>query len=168
MRPQTGASVLSSVSSFSVSTRGSGQSLTGSQLDALIQRRSQLQSQMAVVEQHLAALPPPQTAGSQSLGGMSSTSLAPQARAPTSVLDPLPARLPHGPVIPTPAREAPGQVRPPIPSRMAPLPSSHEQSLPAAMRDGRYAFWPKRLPAQRRITQPSRRPVPGPLVAKSG
>uniref|UniRef100_A0A7S2MRQ1 Uncharacterized protein n=1 Tax=Haptolina brevifila TaxID=156173 RepID=A0A7S2MRQ1_9EUKA len=144
-RPKTGASVLSSIESMSIASRGSNESLTGSQLNALVQRRSMLRQQMAVVENHLSQLPPPSTAASQSLSGFPPKTAAPPL--PSCQITPVSGAgqgPSHGPVIPVPARELPGGLRP-IQPRMTPM-ASHEDTLPAAMRAGRYAFWPKRLP----------------------
>ena len=65
---------LASIDSLSISSRNS--SLSGGQLNALIQRRTALRSQMAAVEQILTALPPSTTAGSGSNKGAAAPSIA--------------------------------------------------------------------------------------------
>ena len=144
-RPRTSASVnLSAVDSLS--SAGSA-SLTGSQLNVLVARRSALRSQLAVVEQQLAACPPSTASGGG--GGVA------QPAGATRSLRSGPLRAPIT-VLQTPARDKSSgatQLKQAIeakrPAHAVPAVAAVEESLPGAMRPGRYAFWPKRLPASR-------------------
>ena len=151
-RPKTGTSVaLSSVDSMSVSSRNS--SLNGSQLNALIQRRSQLRAQLGVVEGQLQALPPStaRTASSQSISGFVGAGHGPtpsvingqQRAAERAALPGNPAPTPMITVQPIDAGSRVAAMRP----KQTPQPPDSADALPGAMRPGHYAFWPKRLPA---------------------
>ena len=149
--PPTPASVaLSSVGSFSVGSQAS--SLSGSKLNALIERRSVLRAQMAIVENQLATMPPSTTPSVASRappsvahcreGGSSSVAQMPAPMGPAMSLQGK-LVIPSVPVQPisikTDIRRIPTQV----PRSMS---SGFDETLPGAMRPGRYAFWPKRLP----------------------
>lgn len=166
-RPSTSGSVaLSSVGSLSVASINTNNSATPSQLDALIQRRTALRSQMAIVEQQLAQCPPstPSVASTQrsllrsngttprnSLAGFN---LAPAIQAAEGALPmtlaPIPPRDSRfGGSVSLATRT--GGEAPKVQSSRTPAPppamiSGGEDRLPGAMRPGRYAFWPKRLP----------------------
>ena len=150
-RPRTAASLsLSSVGSMSISSKQS--SLNGSQMNALVQRRSVLRTQMAMVEQQLAALPP-STAGSNAAASMPAAPAAPIRLQSSPILSGAPRKGAPPRMVPVPPRESKVVV---ASVRTAPPPSSYEDALPGAMRPGRYAFWPKRLPAnQNRAMQRS-------------
>ena len=138
-RPKTGASVAFSGISSLPSVAAS--SLDGSQLNALVARRSALRSQLAAVEQQLAVLPPSTAA---------SASLPPQQRPA-----PVPPRA-AGP-IPVPTLASSGTLRTGPPEGVQPGPAYMQPGggargggggppLPGAMLPGHYAFWPKHLP----------------------
>jgi hypothetical protein len=147
-RPETASSVaLSSIGSMSVSSGAS--SLSGGQLQALVQRRSILRTQLAQVEQHLAVLPP-STAGAstQPHGQACHVSVGPSS----SRAQPLTLVPPHTPLRTTQAAVAPrdpagrGTAASRQQAAVRHAPTQHEEALPGAMRTGYYAFWPKHLP----------------------
>jgi hypothetical protein len=132
---------LASIDSLSISSRNS--SLSGGQLNALIQRRTALRSQMAAVEQILTALPPSTTAGSGSNNGAAAPSIAATLPVTSVKLAAMPGKPAPPPFVPVPPRESTVVLAP-----RANLPTpSYDDALPGAMRLGCYAFWPKRLPA---------------------
>ena len=176
-RPVTGASSVS-LSSIGSMSMASDASATPSQLNALIQRRTALRSQMAVVEQQLAQVPPSTAAssvswvsqrqfsqqqqqqrgyssGGRSVGGGTKSFAPPPAIEAAKGARPM-ALLPIPPRDPAAAAAAKGgaadppqlqpRTSPPPPPPVIVRSGGGEESLPGAMRPGRYAFWPKRLP----------------------
>ena len=147
-RPGTSASIaLSSIGSLASRTTAS--SASGSRLNELVHRRSQLRAQLQLVEQQLQHCPPSTAAGSvggahaDARGGGGGGGPARSAATPSS----------HPRLRPTPAREPKAPNMPPVPPMtraQLPPPSSADEALPGAMQPGRYAFWPKRLPGARR------------------
>lgn len=150
-RPRTGSSVAySEIGSIS----SASQSCTGSQLNALVARRGALRAQLAAVEHQLTAMPP-STAASSLDGGRPRSVTAGRLGA----TGPMPAPIT---IHQTPAREATTgtmQVRAAHEKRPAvgyapPASGTAEDALPGAMRPGRYAFWPKRLPGAAAARRP--------------
>ena len=118
-------------------------SLSGAAMDALVQRRSALRVQLATVENELAKCTPSTSAPPVYVA-------EPTAAAPTwttsgkAFAPAVPAQL--MPVPPREGRKGASASRTPPPPVSYSYSSAEEASLPGAMRPGRYAFWPKRLP----------------------
>lgn len=158
-RPTTAASVACS----SISSMSCGSSCNGAELAALVQRRSQLRSQMQRVDAQLSQLQtPPMTASSSS----SAPALGPvgagaayygAVRAAPQHARPRCGAARHGCLL--------DETRPPtcssncgakqprsyaLPAAALATPPNLSQShLPGALAEGRYAFWPKTLKAGR-------------------
>ena len=136
----------------SSSSRRTDNSMTGSQINALIQQRSALRAQLSMVEQQLKEYPA-SSSGLPTRGA----SRGPLAVMAPSLDGPLRAKI-----NPVPPREPPGshkllqQKSGALRSPAAAGPLGGEPALPGAMQPGRYAFWPKRLPgaASRRPAAP--------------
>lgn len=134
---------LSSIASQSAASS----SLDGSQLNALVARRAALRSQLVIVENQLATIP--STAASSSVS-VSQAAPSGGGRLHAGRSGPLAAPITshqHPPRGPGAAQaismaNAKGAAAAPAMSAMI----RTEESLPGAMRPGRYAFWPKRLP----------------------
>jgi len=143
-RPKTGMSASSVAYSAIGSMSSASQSATGSQLNALVARRSQLRAQLSAVEHQLATMPP-STAGS--VATRSYAHAAPPAKFATGPL-PAPITIYRNP--PKDAADGNAVLRAAAEQkRAAAIAASSggtDDSLPGAMRPGRYAFWPKRLP----------------------
>ena len=148
-RPGTSASARADDASSC--SRHTDNSLTGSQIDALIQKRSALRAQLMFVEQQLHDCPPSSAGGGGALsrgGSRATTAYAPiQTRT-----GPLRAQ-----VTPVPPRQDAALHSTASNTKLAaahavhttsrpPVHGFYETALPGAMQPGRYAFWPKRLP----------------------
>lgn len=158
-RPTTAASVACS----SISSMSCGSSCNGGELAALVQRRSQLRSQMQRVDSQLRQLPtPPMTASSScsaprlgAIGAGTHDGGAVRAAPPHSRHRCCTAR--HGCLLdetrhPTCSSNCGAkQLRSyALPAAALATPPKLSQShLPAALAEGRYAFWPKTLKAGR-------------------
>ena len=150
-RPTTSQSQQSiALSGISSQSSAAASSLNGSQLNALVARRTALRAQLATVDQQLALLPPgtPMT--------NISASQWPQTPAPTTGGEsaavnrtgPLP--LPIAAMRNAPRDRGGAQATSSVVSTAArsaaTMPAGGEDSLPGALMPGRYAFYPKRLP----------------------
>ena len=153
-RPRTGGASSVAFSEVRSIASVASSSLDGSQLNALVARRSQLRAQLGVVETQLKQMPP------STAGGSSQYSGAPVFPRQMLASGPLPAPITR---FQTPAREgAAGKaqqlLRAMEPARPQAVPaiSASEDGLPGAMRPGNYAFWPKRLPGAAGASRRSR------------
>ena len=156
-RPTTAASVACS----SISSMSCGSSCNGSELAALVQRRSQIRAQMHRVDSQLRQVQtPPMTASSSSsahpYGAGAYDGAVPRA-APRHGSRPRCGAARHGCLL--------DETRPPtcssncgakqpscysLPAAALATPPNPSQShLPGALAEGRYAFWPKTLKAGR-------------------
>ena len=121
-------------------------SLNGSELNALVARRAALRSQLATVEQQLAALPSTCASSTYSTGSPRVGGGVP------------PRHVAAGPLPPpitmyqTSARSAAPAAKSAVTRALESKRGGSgggggvEARLPAAMQPGNYAFWPKRLP----------------------
>ena len=134
-------------------------SLNGSELNALVARRAALRSQLAPVEQQLAALPSTCASSTYSTGSPRVGGGVP------------PRHVAAGPLPPpitmyqTSARSAAPAAKSAVTRALESKRGGGggvEARLPAAMQPGNYAFWPKRLPGAASSSRRARAAAPRP------